>query len=87
MQLFILMTNNNMIHFQKGKEKRFLTRCSANMEGDIPAFLICIQGETIVRFTLQDGVSYNLIPKENPKLRIYQQATNLNEEYKRSFYL
>ena len=70
--------------FSERKREKVFDKVNGNMEGDIPA-LRFDQGETIVRFTLQDGVSYNLIPKENPKLRIYQQATNLNEVQEKFF--
>lgn len=70
--------------FSERKRERIFDKVNGNMEGDIPA-LRFDQGETIVRFTLQDGVSYNLIPKVNPKIRIYQQATNLNEVQEKFF--
>ena len=70
--------------FSERKREKVFDKVNGNMEGDIPA-LRFDQGETIVRFTLQDGVSYNLIPKENPKIRIYQQATDLNEVQEKSF--
>lgn len=70
--------------FSERKREKIFDKVNGNMEGDIPA-LRFDQGETIVRFTLQDGVSYNLIPKENPKIRIYQQATDLNEVQEKFF--
>lgn len=70
--------------FPERKREKVFDKVNGNMEGDIPA-LRFDQGETIVRFILQDGVSYNLIPKENPKLRIYQQATDLNEVQEKFF--
>lgn len=64
--------------FSERKRERIFDKVNGNMEGDIPA-LRFDQGETIVRFILQDASSHNLIPKENPKIRIYREAANLNE--------
>lgn len=64
--------------FSERKRERIFDKVNGNMEGDIPA-LRFDQGETIVRFILQDASSHNHIPKENPKIRIYREAANRNE--------
>lgn len=70
--------------FSERKRERIFDKVNGNMEGDIPA-LRFDQGETIVRFILQDASSHNLIPKENPKIRIYREAANLNETEEKFF--
>lgn len=64
--------------FSERKREKVFDKVNGNMEGDIPA-LRFDQGETIVRFILQDASSHNHIPKENPKIRIYREAANWNE--------
>lgn len=70
--------------FSERKRERIFDKVNGNMEGDIPA-LRFDQGETIVRFILQDASSHNHIPKENPKIRIYREAANRNEGQEKFF--
>lgn len=57
--------------FSKQKKERIYDKVSGKIEGDIPP-LRMDEGETIVRFVLQDSSGHNLTPEILPIIRVYE---------------